>query len=168
MNEITRKLTSDYDAVKNPDGYKPTSVPSALKVIYGQMKNQLEESKMTEQNRKVSTENILIKNRIVDIYISCENEKRAIDWYTNVLGLESLVMENGIRLLLMEWGENHKAINESAVFSLQSPDIYKAHTELKARGAVIKEEVTQYGANSYGFHVIDSEGNAILIIDKAS
>lgn len=77
-------------------------------------------------------------------------------------------MENGTRLLLMEWGENHKPINDSAVFSLQAPDIYRAHAELKSRGAQVDEEVTRYGAQSFGFHVIDSEGNAILIIDQAS
>ena len=124
--------------------------------------------KLTEQEHKVSIENTFVKNRIVDIYISCENEKRANDWYTNILGLQDLVMENGIRLLLMEWGEHHKPMNGPAVFSLQAPDIYKAHAELKAKGVEIAEEVTQYGANSFGFHLFDSEGNAILIIDKAS
>jgi len=77
-------------------------------------------------------------------------------------------MENGSRLLLMEWGENHKPIVDAAVFSLQAPDIHKAHTELKLRGAKVDEVVAQYGAQSFGFHVIDSEGNAILIIDQAS
>ncbi|MBD3922063.1 VOC family protein [Paenibacillus sp. PR3] len=123
---------------------------------------------MAEESSKVVTEPPLVKNRLVDIYISCENEKRARDWYTNVLGLESLVMENGIRFILIEWGEQHKPVNESAVFSLQAPDIHKAYTELKARGAVKDgEEVIPYGADCLGFHVTDSEGNAIMIIDKA-
>ncbi|WP_274362968.1 VOC family protein [Paenibacillus thermotolerans] len=77
-------------------------------------------------------------------------------------------MENGSRLLLMEWGAEHKPINHTAVFSLQAPDIHKAHSELKERGAKVDEKVEQYGAQSFGFHVIDSEGNAILIIDQAS
>lgn len=121
---------------------------------------------MTEQNQKVFTEPPLVRNRIVDIYISCEDEKRAHDWYTNVLGLESLVMENGTRFILIEWGAQHKPVNDSAVFSLQAPDIYKAYAELKARGAVKEgEEIAQYGADCLGFHVTDSEGNAIMIIN---
>lgn len=110
----------------------------------------------------------LIKNRIVDLYISCEDEKRAKDWYSNVLGLSDFVMENGSRILLIEWGENHNPIVGGAVFSLQAPDIHKAHSELKLRGAKVDEEVTQFGPQSLGFHVIDSEGNVILIIDQAS
>lgn len=110
----------------------------------------------------------LIKNRIVDLYISCEDEKRAKDWYLNVLGLSDLVMENGSRLLLMEWGENHKPLVDGAVFSLQAPDIHRAHSELMLRGAKVDEEVVQFGAQSFGFHVIDSEGNVILIIDQPS
>jgi len=110
----------------------------------------------------------IIKNRVVHIYISCEDENRAKDWYLNVLGLPELVMESGIRLLLMEWGKDHKPINDSAVFSLQATDIHLAHRELKSRGAKVDPEVSQYGAQYYGFHVIDSEGNAVLIIDQAS
>lgn len=110
----------------------------------------------------------LVKNRIVDLYVSCEDKKRAEDWYLNVLGLADLVMENGSRLLLMEWGENHQPIVGGAVFSLQAPDIHQAHADLKLRGAKVDEEVTQFGAQSFGFHVIDSEGNVILIIDRAS
>ncbi|PWW00745.1 hypothetical protein DFQ01_11298 [Paenibacillus cellulosilyticus] len=110
----------------------------------------------------------LVKNHIVDLYISCEDEKRAKNWYLNVLGLTDLVMDNGCRLLLIEWGEKHKPIVDGAVFSLQAPDIHKAHSELKRRGAKVDEEVVQFGAKSLGFHVIDSEGNVILIIDQSS
>ncbi|SDT49475.1 hypothetical protein SAMN05444162_4580 [Paenibacillaceae bacterium GAS479] len=110
----------------------------------------------------------LIKNRIVDLYISCEDEKRAKDWYLNVLGLSDLVMENGSRLLLIEWGEKHKPMADGAVFSFQAPDIHKAHSELKLRGAKVDDKVAQFGAQCFGFHVIDSEGNVILIIDQAS
>lgn len=110
----------------------------------------------------------MIKNRVVDIYISCEDENRARDWYLHTLGLPELVMDSGIRLLLMEWGEDHKPVNDSAVFSLQATDIHLAHQELKAKGAKVDPEITQFGAQSYGFHVIDSEENAILIIDQAS
>lgn len=39
---------------------------------------------------------------------------------------------------------------------------------MKAKGIEMDAEVGQYGANSYGFHVIDLEGNAILIVDQAS
>ncbi|OXM13411.1 VOC family protein [Paenibacillus herberti] len=113
------------------------------------------------------TEHGLIKNRIVDIYISCEDDARARDWYSNILGLSNLEMENGVRLLLMNWGENHKPISDGALFSLQSPNIKEAHKALKARGAKV-DEVAQYGAQSFGFHVTDSEGNLILIIDQAS
>jgi len=113
------------------------------------------------------TEFGLIKNRIVHLYISCEDDARARDWYSNILGLTNLEMENGLKLLLMNWGENHKPINDGAVFSLHSPDIKKAHEVLKARGATV-DEVAQYGADYWGFHVTDSEGNLILIIDQAS
>jgi len=152
--------------LRNDDAYRPISVPRALKLIESKSKQEVNE--MSELAKAVPTDTVLIKNRIVDIYISCENEKRASDWYFNVLGLPDLVMENGIRLLLMEWGENHKPINETAVFSLQASDIHQAHAILKSKGAKVDEQVGQYGAQSFGFHVIDSEGNAILIIDQAS
>ncbi|OBR65783.1 hypothetical protein A7K91_17245 [Paenibacillus oryzae] len=92
---------------------------------------------------------------------------RARHWYSNILGLADLEMENGLKLLLMNWGENHKPINDGAVFSLYSPDIKQAHESLKARGATV-DEVARYGADYWGFHVTDSEGNLILIIDQAS
>lgn len=74
-------------------------------------------------------------------------------------------MENGSRLILIEWGENHKPIVDRAAFSLHAPNIHKAHSELKLRGAKVDVEVTQIAESCFGFHVIDSEGNAIWMID---
>lgn len=65
-------------------------------------------------------------------------------------------------------GQKPQPNSWGAVFSLQAPDIHKAHSELKLRGAKVDDEVTKFGPQSLGFHVIDSEGNVILIIDGAS
>ncbi|WP_218240850.1 hypothetical protein, partial [Pseudomonas sp. 2822-17] len=60
----------------------------------------------------------------------------------------------------------HKPITVPAVFSFLAPDIYHAHRELKLKGANVDDEIGRFGAHILGFHVIDSEGNSILIVDR--
>ncbi|WP_274362967.1 hypothetical protein [Paenibacillus thermotolerans] len=81
MSQSAENYFANNEASKtNGDGYKPDRLPNALKVIKGRTKNISEVTEMAEQNGRIFTEN-MIKNRIVDIYISCENESRAKDWY---------------------------------------------------------------------------------------
>lgn len=114
---------------------------------------------------EASTE--VIANRVTEIYVHVRDYEKAMEWYTEVLGMKKnlhggLDMD-GARILLIESDKRNPSTH--AVFSLYSPDINAAHEVLKSKGALIDEIYYCPYEKTTSFHVTDSEGYLILIKD---
>ncbi|WP_227871974.1 VOC family protein [Paenibacillus albus] len=109
----------------------------------------------------------VITNRVTEIYVHVSDYEKAIEWYSDVLGINinshgGLDMD-GARILLIESDKKNPMTH--AVFSLFSPDITAAHELLKSKGARVDEIYYCPYEKTTSFHLTDSEGYLILIKD---
>jgi predicted enzyme related to lactoylglutathione lyase len=109
----------------------------------------------------------VITNRVTEIYVHVKDYEKAMQWYTDVLGINKdshggLDME-GARILLIE--SDKKNPTTHAIFSLFSSEINSAHELLKFKGAQVDDIYYCPFEKTTSFHVTDSDGYQILIKD---
>lgn len=113
----------------------------------------------------VPQEQVLLR-RIPAIFLSCEDKARARRFYSEVLGLGNPDDLENLHLVLMGRGKDHKPIaGPPALFNFYAEDIPRAYEVLKAKGVKILDEIQEYGGAFKGFHIEDTEGNCILIMN---
>jgi len=94
LSQNARELVSDIGVGrKSSDGYKPASVPNALKVINGQFKNSLEVEEMTSTSSATVT-NELTKSLAHLTYsaLYASNLQASTKWYYNAFGIQIVSM----------------------------------------------------------------------------
>lgn len=110
MSQGARDLVSDSEeGKKNSDGYKPTFVPNALKVINGHMKNSMEvgrdEKMQIDEELKVE-EHLEDITGLTCIYVPVRDVYKTAQWYEKNLGCklrEGDKMEPGMTGAIMRF-----------------------------------------------------------------
>ncbi len=160
---------------KNADGYKPFSVPNALKVLTGSKMNYLQEVvKMTENN--VSTGTMAIVKRIDCVYLPATNTEESAKWYVEFLGLKLLrpVHEHQAQLgispeqtiFLIKSKEpgnaNYTEINgsEQCILTMEVENFEELYTRMRQNGARVTDIDDNAGCG-LNFYSYDPAGNKI-------
>jgi hypothetical protein len=98
VSQSERELVPDYDVGKKTDGYKPISIPKALKVIHGQVSNDLEVAEMSEKEQAVEKKirTPLLKT-VNCIHIPAADPLKSADWFEEYLGINRTAPGGSIR-----------------------------------------------------------------------
>ncbi len=156
---------------QNSDGYKPTAIPKALKVINGHKEGITMESLNNQVRSKNIQEGSMLEKRIGSIFIHVSDMKRAVEWYSRVLDLPfnddylegrlstvyTLHLE-GTEILL---DSNHGAApGHQPMMFFKTDDIRKTLQFLKENGIVIHNEVLENNIVIFE----DPDGNRLMAI----
>jgi len=153
-----RKLVHDCDKEKT-DGYKPTSIPKALKVINGQMNNDLEVVEMASMN----VGGFVLAKEILSVFIYVKDLRKSKKWYSEVLGLNfggfdgNRTNQLGVGLVLFE-KENFSPCSES-LFVIQTFNLEESYNKLKE----LQVEVSDINWEISCFNFMDLDGNVITV-----
>lgn len=159
MSQSERELVPDYDVGKKTDGYKPISIPKALKVIHGRMSNDLEVVEMTSR----SVEGFVLAKEILSVFIYVKDLKKSKNWYSEVLGLNfggfdgNRTNQLGVGLVLFE-KENFSPCSES-LFVIQTSNLEESYYKLKK----LQVEVSEINWEINCFNFMDLDGNVITV-----
>lgn len=144
---------------ENSDGYKPQIIPKALKIINGQMNNDLEVVEMASRN----VEGFVFAKEILSVFIHVKELEKSKKWYSDVLGLNfggfdgNRTNQLGVGLVLFE-RENFSPCSES-LFVIQTSNLEESYNKLKE----LRVEVSEINWEISSFNFKDLDGNVITM-----
>jgi catechol 2,3-dioxygenase-like lactoylglutathione lyase family enzyme len=167
---MTEPAKTTHKKFRHSEGFKPESVPQALKVIQGKLSNERMGDLLV--NKNVQSQ---IKNQVGGVFIPVKNIKQAREWYCKLLGvpvegeiqfghLYTLPMD-GAGVILDEmpmWGGKERGgapTYQTPAFMFQTDDIHDAYHFMKNLGANLVTEVN----DNHWFAFRDPDGNLLMM-----